>query len=347
MSYTVTDLTRVHARRTVLEISHLTLSLGNIYALLGPNGAGKTTLLNILAFLDRPTSGTIYFDGKLVAFTAEHLLRLRRQVVMVDQQPILFSTTVYKNLEFGLKVRKIPKRQRENIITEALEWVGMQSFTHAPAGNLSGGETQRVAIARALAVAPKVLLCDEPTSSVDVEHQAGIMNILRRINAEQHITVIFTTHDRLQAAAFAHETLYLDHGRLSNVTHENYFSAQLTQNGPNAIDCRIQNHVRLSLPMHSVPHMGRVRLTIDPRKIEWCEGPMAKPDPSCLHGKIMQISEEKDQIRMTVDIGIWITVIISHERYLERRPLVGDVLALNIRPEAIQILEPSPGDHQP
>ena len=144
---------------------------------------------------------------------------------MVEQHPILFTTTVYKNLEFGLKIRRIPKKERDLIIEESLDLVGMRHFIQAPAHRLSGGETQRVAIARALAVNPQVLLCDEPTSSVDAENQMAIINILRQVNDIKKITIVFTTHDRSQVNSLAHRILFLDHGKLSNNNGDNIFTA--------------------------------------------------------------------------------------------------------------------------
>jgi tungstate transport system ATP-binding protein len=215
MIYNISQLTKVYGTRTVLDIPLLKIEKGWIYALLGSNGAGKTTLLNILGFLEIPTNGNIIFRSNKVQFTESSLHPLRKTVVIVDQHPILFTTTVYKNLEFGLKIRQIPKKERELIIKEALELVGMRHLAAAPAHRLSGGETQRVAIARALAVNPQVLLCDEPTSSVDAENQVAIINILRQINEFKKITILFTTHDRLQVSSLAHHTLFLKDGRLA------------------------------------------------------------------------------------------------------------------------------------
>ena len=215
MIYNISQLTKVYGTRTVLDIPLLKIEKGWIYALLGSNGAGKTTLLNILGFLEVPTNGNIIFRSNKVQFTESSLHPLRKTVVIVDQHPILFTTTVYKNLEFGLKIRQIPKKERELIIKEALELVGMRHLASAPAHRLSGGETQRVAIARALAVNPKVLLCDEPTSSVDAENQVAIINILRQINELKKITILFTTHDRLQVSSLAQHTLVLKDGRLA------------------------------------------------------------------------------------------------------------------------------------
>ncbi len=212
--YAISKLTKVYQTRKVLDIDSLQIEKGGIYALLGPNGAGKTTLLNLLGFLELPTTGEISYDSKPVQFSEPYLQKLRKEVVLVDQHPILFSTTVRKNLEFGLKIRKVSPPKRNYIIDEALELVGMLDFARAPAHRLSGGETQRVALARALVVAPEVFLCDEPTSSVDVEHQTAILNILRQINGDKKITIVFTTHDTTQASLLAHQTLYLNQGRL-------------------------------------------------------------------------------------------------------------------------------------
>ena len=157
ITYAISDLSKVFGERTVLDIPHLEIEGKQIYALLGPNGAGKTTLLNILGFLETPTAGHIRYRDQIVQFSEPNLQRLRQDVVVVDQHPILFTTTVYKNIEFGLKIRKMPKKKRERIIEESLELVGMRYFSSASAQNLSGGETQRVAIARVLALSVKRL----------------------------------------------------------------------------------------------------------------------------------------------------------------------------------------------
>jgi len=219
--YRLSQLTKTYRNRRVLDIPFLEIEGGRIYALMGPNGAGKTTLLNILGFLDAPGSGSVHFRSHPVQFTEPTLQALRKEVVMVDQHPILFTTTVFKNLEFGLKVRKIAKNERERMIAESLEMVGMLDFAQAPAHRLSGGETQRVALARAFAVAPKVLLCDEPTANVDEENQTIILQILRQINELKGISILFTTHDRAQALSLARHTLILNRGSIVPEANQN------------------------------------------------------------------------------------------------------------------------------
>jgi len=222
MLYVLSKITRKYGSRTVLDIPLMEIEKGKIYALLGPNGAGKTTLLNILGFLEVPTTGDILYRSKTVNFSESFLQNLRREVVMIDQHPILFTGTVYKNVEFGLKIRRISQKKRGIIIEETLDLVGMSDFVQAQAHRLSGGETQRVALARALAVSPEVLLCDEPNSNLDVENQTAIINTLKQINEQRKTTIMFTTHYMYQVSSLAHHTFFLDHGKLTATQAESF-----------------------------------------------------------------------------------------------------------------------------
>jgi len=222
MLYVLSKITRKYGSRTVLDIPLMEIEKGKIYALLGPNGAGKTTLLNILGFLEVPTTGDILYRSKTVNFSESFLQNLRREVVMIDQHPILFTGTVYKNVEFGLKIRRISQKKRGIIIEETLDLVGMSDFVQAQAHRLSGGETQRVALARALAVSPEILLCDEPNSNLDVENQTAIINTLKQINEQRKTTIMFTTHYMYQVSSLAHHTFFLDHGKLTATQAESF-----------------------------------------------------------------------------------------------------------------------------
>ena len=210
--YAIDQLTHRYQRRVVLNIPHLSLEAGEIYTLEGPNGAGKTTLLHILAFLRAPTAGTVLYQGEKVVFTETLLHKLRKKVVLLNQHPLLFSTTVEKNVAFGLKIRGISPPERQKRIDAALDLVDMRSFAKAQARSLSGGETQRVALARALVLNPEVFLCDEPTANVDKTHQKSITDLLKEICRKNHTTIIVATHDHRQAVRLTDRSLYLDHG---------------------------------------------------------------------------------------------------------------------------------------
>src|SRR4030042_2894881 len=159
------DITKSYNDTQVLGISHLVIKEGGIYGIMGPNGAGKSTLLSILAFLIPPTSGTIYWEGTDIDSMDKN--QLRKNVTLITQNPYLFSTTVGKNVAYGLKMRKVKGEQMGVKAKACLDLVGLSGFGKRMARGLSGGGAQRVAIARALALDPQVLLLDEPTANVD------------------------------------------------------------------------------------------------------------------------------------------------------------------------------------
>lgn len=339
MLYEIEALTKVHGARTILDIPALALRAGRIYSLIGPNGAGKSTLLHLLAFLDAPSSGTIAFRSTPVKYFEKSLLPLRRRVVLVDQYPILFSGSVWKNLEFGLKVRKIESRRRKSLIEEALERVGMQDFCHAEAHTLSGGETKRVALARALVVQPDVLLCDEPTANVDVENLEIILDILERANREQKISIIFATHSHSQARRLSGHTLILKDGRLSDLPRDNIFSATILGQVKDRMICRLQNDIRISVPLKKpFPHAGSVHLSLNPEYIvQVREDEPEAGRVNLLPGTVAMIAAENGRIRITVDAGISVNIFLSPAEYTKTRLFVGEKVLLALEDRAIAI----------
>jgi tungstate transport system ATP-binding protein len=338
MIYSAIQLIKTYGPRTVLDIPRFEIEREGIYALLGPNGAGKTTFLNILGFIEPPTSGQITFRSQTVQFSEPELQRLRKNVVILDQQPILFTTTVYKNLEFGLKIRKMPPKQRRRVIDETLELVGMQDFSEALAYNLSGGETQRVAIARALALSPAVFLCDEPTSSVDVENQIIIGNILKQVADTKKITILFTTHDRLLASSLADHTLVLNHGKLVPTVYENIFSARLVQTESGTHQCIIGDAVYLTIKRSVLKDKKRqVRVFINPEQI--VVGRIAEDIQGFnnLQGRVVQVSAENGRIRVVIEAGILIAVLMPPEKYNQTRPMIGESINVSIPPAAVNV----------
>ncbi len=333
-AYVLSKLMKSFGSRTILDIDALTIEDGLIYALLGPNGAGKTTLLNILGFLDQPTRGKLTFKNRTVQYSESRLQKLRRNVVMVNQNPILFTTSVYKNLEFGLKIREIPKLVRKRIIEESLDLVGMRHLMKEPAHKLSGGETQRVVLARALALSPDVILCDEPTANVDPENQTIITDLLREINQEKEITLIFTSHNLGQAASLPHHTLYLDNGRINDLSYENIFHATFSEISEQNSLCCIQDELKLVLPMKK---RGKARIHINPEMVSISSESAPTEGHSSHSGRIMQIRAEKNRIRLTVDCRIVITALITETEYRQQCPMVGDTVNLSISSQGVMV----------
>jgi tungstate transport system ATP-binding protein len=334
MLFSIKNLTKVYGDRTVLDLPDLVFEKGLVYALQGPNGSGKTTLLEILSLLIPPTTGNLLYRNKPIDFAQSDLTRFRREIVMVQQHPVLFTTTVYKNLEFGLKIRGISKVERRRIVEESLDLVGMQGFSNAPAHKLSGGETQRVAIARALACSPRVMFFDEPTSSVDVENQIVIERIIKDINARKKISVVFTTHNLTQASRLSHDVIPLFDGKQVPSTYENILSGRIAVDQTGGRRCVIGENIVLTL---ETGKEGPVKLTIDPLKITLLTPQESRRQENLLHGKLTELAEDQARVRAVVHIGIPLYVLVPGKTLKEKGLTVGDPVTVFCPPDAIHL----------
>ena len=334
MLFQLTHLTKTYNGRRVLNIPELDLEKGVIYGLLGPNGSGKTTLLEILSLLIPPTSGRIRYEDMDIAFSGKHRTALRREIVMVQQNPILFSTTVRKNLEFGLKIRGVASEAREKIIDESLDMVRMSDFSSAPAQKLSGGETQRVAIARALVCSPKVIFFDEPTANVDVENQGVIERIIGEINDQKEISVMFTTHNMAQAAKLSKRVISLFAGEVVQSTYENIFSGRIVEDEEGNRRCKI--HEDISFPVHT-EKTGKVRLSINPLDIRLFRDSDIGLEKDIFKGRVIQLTEETGRMRATIDAGIQVHAILPEYQARERDLYIGDDVGIRFPLKAVRI----------
>jgi len=334
MLYELTDIVRNYNGRNVLDLS-LSLEKGRVTGLIGPNGSGKTTLLEILAFLGSPTSGGLFYKGSSVDFGKTDLIRLRRSAVLVQQKPILFTRSVFSNVEFPLKIRNVKKNEREKIVNQLLAIVGMERFISAAADKLSGGETQRVAIAQALACSPDVILMDEPTASVDVENRIIIERIIRDINRLRGISVIFTTHDMIQASRIADDIICLNEGKVTESVHENIFGGSIETDAEGVKFCVIQED--LKIPVKTVKS-GQVRVFINPDAlgIYKCHGDIKAG--FSVRGRVIQLSDEKGSIRALVDIGVPLTIIVPFNAARDVLPGIGEDAWITFNPEKIDVL---------
>jgi len=210
--YRLQSIRKCYGSNVALDIEELTIAGGRLYTLTGANGAGKSTLLSILAFLDPPTSGEIFYAGKRVDRNHGSVEEYRRKVTLLHQSPYLFGGSVHDNVAFGMKVRGIPGEERRRIVDRALEGVGLQGFRDRKARELSGGEAQRVAMARALALKPEVLLLDEPLANIDRETTGWLETVIASLPA-QGTTVVMTTHDPDHPGRLNGESIHLEGGR--------------------------------------------------------------------------------------------------------------------------------------
>jgi ABC-type methionine transport system ATPase subunit len=198
--------------RRVLDDVSFSVRCGEVYGIIGPSGSGKTSLLRTLNGLDSPSSGSVLLDG--VDVLSLDPIALRRRVGMVFQVPALFAGTVGSNVEYPLSLLDMAGGERELRGRACLDLVGLPGdFWGRTASELSLGEQQRVSIARSLANEPEVLLLDEPTSALDPTSSGTILSLVRRLNAETGMAVVFVTHLLEQAKAVCSRALVLVNGR--------------------------------------------------------------------------------------------------------------------------------------
>lgn len=194
----------------------LELQARDYLALMGPSGSGKSTLLNLVAGLDRPTSGTVHVVGQDLGVMSEgELARWRsRHVGFIFQLYNLIPVlTAYENVELPLTLTRLSRRERDEHVKAALDVVGLTDRIHHYPRQLSGGQEQRVSIARAIATDPTLLVADEPTGDLDAKSAAEILDLMQRLNEEFDKTVIMVTHDP-HAAERAGRLLHLEKGLL-------------------------------------------------------------------------------------------------------------------------------------
>lgn len=205
---------QIHSGRTVLSIDDLSIHPGDIIGLAGPNGSGKSTLLRMLAFLDAPAEGTIFFLGNPTGISPS---AVHRQVTLLVQEPYLLKRTVHANIAYGLKVRN--KSDITTKVHNALVEVGLNpdSFSDRQWFELSGGEAQRVALAARLVLKPKVLLMDEPTASLDVQSAKLIREAALNARERNGTSLVIASHDHTWLDEVSDKTIYLENGEIQEI----------------------------------------------------------------------------------------------------------------------------------
>ncbi|WP_432735427.1 ABC transporter ATP-binding protein [Maridesulfovibrio sp. FT414] len=192
--YRLSKVVQQYNGRTVLELDSFVVYEGSIVGLSGHNGSGKSTLMRLLAFLETPVSGSIFYDGRKVDGNGAEL---RREVTMLTQEPYLLKRSVFRNVSYGLELRGAGRDEIEAQVCESLIAVGLDPdrFMNRQWFELSGGEAQRVALAARLAIKPRVLLLDEPTASLDRESTQLIHEAAVKSRDDSGMTVIIVSHD--------------------------------------------------------------------------------------------------------------------------------------------------------
>ncbi|AHF80993.1 ABC transporter ATP-binding protein [Thermococcus paralvinellae] len=264
-----------------LEIESLKAKEGEFLTLLGPSGCGKTTTLRIIAGFEKPDRGEVLFNSKVM----NEIPPYERNIGIVFQDYALFPhMTVFKNIAFGLELRKLPREEIEKKVRWALKLVGLEGFENRYPEQLSGGQQQRVALARALVIEPEVLLLDEPLSNLDAKIRERLRGEIKRIQKELSITTIYVTHDQEEAMAISDRIAVMNDGRIEQVgkplelyyTPKTEFVAKFLGLS-NIIELEAENgKARLGKLCFNVSKDGKVRIFFRPESVYITEGDFAE-----------------------------------------------------------------------
>jgi len=312
----------------VLDIEALDVLQGRVTALVGPNGAGKTTLLRVMALLVRPTAGALEFASQPLPSRPGDFRRLRQQVTLVAQTPLLFHRSVRANVAYGLRARGRPVDGR---IDTALAQVGLPGFANRPAWKLSGGESQRVALARALAIDPLVYLFDEPTANVDREH-AGIIEELITTLAAAGKAVVLTTHDLDQAYRLGDSVLSLIGGHITAAPLVNVLRGTTSRtNDESYFD---SDGLRIEIADGAAPRV----IAIDPQHIIVSRQPLESSARNRFPGTIVKVEQDGAGAVVTVDCGHPLVARITRHSYEELQLNIGTPVWMTFKSSAIHVL---------
>ena len=214
--YKLENVSKKYRGKFVVENLSFSVASGSITGIVGKSGSGKTTLLKLLNFIEKPTEGKIIFDEQEINKLSKKVIRkYKERIGMVFQHyNLLNNLNVYQNIALPLK---IINAENEDRVKELIQFVGLEDKMNDYPSKLSGGEKQRVALARSLVRNPDILLCDEATSSLDENNTEEIIKMLKKINKEYSITIIFVTHELSVVKQLCEEVFVMEDGQLLDI----------------------------------------------------------------------------------------------------------------------------------
>jgi molybdopterin-binding protein len=335
--------------KEVLRDISIELEEGKITSIIGPNGAGKTTLLRILNLLTKPTSGKLFFDN---CELRKEALSIRRRMVMVLQNPIMFNCSVYNNVAYGLKIRG--RRNPKFEIEEALSITGLSKIKNQSALTLSGGEVKRAALARALVLRPEVLFLDEPTADLDPLSKKIIENLIPTINREYGTTVIMALHDLLAGERLSNYLIMMVDGKIvqegapeevlhrPNSSHaarfvgiENLFKGELfSRDGITELD--IGEGVRMEVVTNL---RGRVAASLRAEEVILSLRPFSSSARNSLCGTIKNIEDQGATSLISIDTGVIFQAIVTRRSKNEMGLVVGEKIFLTFKASSVNVFK--------
>ena len=341
---------------TAVDAVDLQIRQGEFITLLGPSGCGKTTLLRLLAGFEMPTTGRIFLEGRDVTDTPPY----QRDVNQVFQSYAIFPhLTVAENIAFGLKMRHVPRAEREVRVREATELVSLQGLEKRRSHELSGGQRQRVALARALVCRPKVLLLDEPFSALDAKLRHAMQLEVKHLQRQLGITFVFVTHDQEEALIMSDRIAVFNRGRIDQlgeaveiyhapasaftanfIGEANLLPSEVVYRNGASATVRLVDGVELSVRASAVQAATRqALLSVRPEKIY-----ITKTKPMKENAFKGVIEEEvfrgaMDELRIRVAGKLDLMAVVANESAHERAWHKGDQVYLAIHADDIVVVE--------
>jgi tungstate transport system ATP-binding protein len=343
--------------RQTLSIPQLAVQAGETLGIIGPNGAGKSTLLRVIALLQRPSRGELFFGGQRVDLGG-NLLPYRRRLAVVLQDPLLLNTSVAENVALGLRFRGLERAESERRIAHWLDRLGVGHLRERRARTLSGGEAQRVSLARALVLQPELLLLDEPFSALDAPTRQSLVDDLGPILAETAVTTIFVTHDRSEALSLSDRLAVMVAGSIRQLdTPRRVFAAPVDEEVaafvgvetiiPGRVEAQHEGLALISVEGGTVqavcawPAGQRVLVLLRPEDVTLAPVEGLRHPTSArntLRGTVLRVTSLGPLARVVIDCGFPLVASITHQSYLDLGLAPGTSVEASFKATAIHVV---------
>ncbi len=302
----------------------------NIVGIIGPNGSGKTSLLNVLSFLHLPHTGTLFYNEK--ELIQENLAQFRKTVGYVQQNPYLLRGTVFKNIEIGLKLKKVDKKIRLKKVSQVLKLLGISELSSRNARTLSGGEAQKVAIGQVIILDPDVLILDEPFTHLDKNSIDELEKIILKLKEDLNKTIILTTHNQYQAQWLADDVYSVIKGKVFEYQMLNLFSG-----GINVEKNTFNTDKQLIVIVpHNIDHAEHI--AIDPKQIVVSRNKLDSSMQNSYQGKITGMVEDNGRVKLSVASKEEFQAIVTYKALKNLDLSIGDGVWISFKSSSILLL---------
>lgn len=352
---TVKNLSVTIKGKELINVEKFEIREGSVIAVIGENGAGKTTFLLTLASLIKPTTGEIWFYNKQIGKQISQK-DFRKQIAVVFQENFLLDKSVYENVAIGLKFRNFSERLIKDRVDDILKLLKIHEIKERKAKDLSGGEAKRVSIARALVIEPKILILDEPFSSLDSISKESIIIDMGRLIKEKNITTLISTHDKYEALRLADYISAFEKGKIiqegtkDEVLHypknsfiasfagvENILEGEVIEKKEGGFIARVLNTVVEGVGDFEVGK--KVYLCIRPENIFLSKSEMKTSVRNLFKGKIIEINNFGYYYRITIDCNFSLISYITKTSFAEMCINIGDEIFVGFKATSIHTIE--------